>query len=189
MKKILLALLVMFGIQTQTQAQLQDPYCDSIEIIVVSSTPTEVILGTNIPSLGITPPTTYTWSYYELIGWSSTFIWPNNGANCTFCSTDTTLSSINPTATYSIKLQLNQLLPALPSCTVIDTLSYNVVTSEWELYSNIGNGNTTAITEIDRNNVSDDRLYDLLGREFYNYNSIPPNTIYIKNRKKYLKTR
>ena len=41
----------------------------------------------------------------------------------------------------------------------------------------------------ERNNVSDDRLYDLLGREFANYNSIPHNTIYIKNRKKYLKTR
>jgi len=60
MKKLLLTLLVMFGLQIQTQAQIAN-HCDSVELILVSSTSTEVILGTNIPSLGITYPVTYTW--------------------------------------------------------------------------------------------------------------------------------
>ena len=185
MKKILLALLVMFGLQIQTQAQVS--LCDSIEIIIVSSTPTEVILGTNISSLGIPQPATYWWKYYELIGIGSNYISGNGGAHCSYCTTDTTLNAMNQIATYSVMLIINNQHPSLLQCGISDTLSYNTITSQWEL--NSGSGNPTAITEIERNNVSDDRLYDLLGREFANYNSIPHNTIYIKNRKKYLKTR
>ena len=182
MKKILLALLVMFGLQIQTQAQ----YCDSVELIVVSSTPTEFIIGTNLQSVGYGTIATYSWFYYDAI--PGTAIPGSNGSYCTFCITDT-LTQLNQTAIYSVRLGLNQYDQTLESCLIQDTLTYNVTTSEWELWSKIGNGNPTAITEIEINNVSDNRLYDLLGREFYNYNSIPPNTIYIKNRKKYLKTR
>ena len=49
------------------------------------------------------------------------------------------------------------------NCGLNDTLSYNVITSEWELQSITSN--PTAITEIEINNISDYRLYDLLGRE------------------------
>ena len=187
MKKILLALLVMFGLQIQTQAQIAN-HCDSVELILVSSTSTEVILGTNIPSLGITYPITYTWMYYEHIGFSSTFIPPSGGGLCVTCTTDTTLNALNPTAIYSVNfLVTDSGYTFTNNCGLNDTLNYNTTTSQWELQSIASN--PTAITEIEINNVSDDRLYDLLGREFYNYNSIPPNTIYIKNRKKYLKTR
>ena len=181
--------MVLFGLQIQTQAQIAN-HCDSVELILVSSTSTEVILGTNIPSLGITYPVTYTWMYYEHIGWNSTFIPPSNGGNCATCTTDTTLNALNQTAIYSVHFLVTDIGYTLNNnCGLNDTLSYNATTSEWELYSKIGNGNPTTITEIEINNVYDDRLYDLLGREFANYNSIPVNTVYIKNRKKYLKTR
>jgi hypothetical protein len=188
MKKILLALLVMFGLQIQ--AQVASFSCDSMEITLVSSTSTEFILGTNISSLNITQPVTYTWSYYEhimVVPVTSTFIPGNNGANCTPCITDT-LTLLNQTAIYSVILAVRDSGFLFNNqCGLVDTVSYNTITNEWEL--NSGSGNPTTITEIEINNVDDDRLYDLLGREFYNYNSIPPNTIYIKNRKKYLKTR
>lgn len=189
MKKILLTLLVLFGLQIQTQAQILND-CDSVELVLVSSTSTEVILGTNIPSLGITYPVNYTWMYYEHIGWNSTFIPPSGGGLCATCTTDTTLNALNPTAIYSLLLLVTDSGYALNSnCGLNDTLTYNTITSQWELNSGIGNGNPTSITEIEINKVDDNRLYDLLGREFYNYNSIPVNTVYIKNRKKYLKTR
>ena len=181
--------MVLFGLQIQTQAQILND-CNSVELVLVSSTSTEVILGTNIPSLGITYPITYSWMYYEHIGFSSTFIPSSGGGLCATCTTDTTLNALNPTAMYSVTLLVTDIGYAFNNnCGLYDTLTYNTTTSEWELHSGIGNGNPTAITEIEINNVDDNRLYDLLGREFANYNSIPVNTVYIKNRKKYLKTR
>jgi len=190
MKKILLTLLVLFGLQIQTQAQLSSFNCDSVEITIVSSTPTEVILGTNIPSLAPLAQLQYMWMVYEHI------ITPNSYDD-TLVSWGVksggvdTITSLNQSAIYTITVFLNDTgVWVLPyACIATDTLAYNTVTNQWEGPAVSSNGNTTAITEIERNDVSDDRLYDLLGREFYNYNSIPLNTIYIKNRKKYLKTR
>ena len=41
--------------------------------------------------------------------------------------------------------------------------------------------------EIEEMEYIDNKMYDLLGREFYNYNLIPKGTMYIKNRKKFIK--
>ncbi len=45
-------------------------------------------------------------------------------------------------------------------------------------------GNPTAIKEIILEISDDNKMYDLLGREIF---EIPKGTIYIKNRKKYIK--
>ena len=193
MKKILLALLVMFGLQIQTQAQLSSFNCDSLEVTIVSSTPTEVILGTNIPSIAPSAQLQYMWMVYEHIITPP----PNYSHDDTLISGEVnthgvdTISSLNQSALYTITVFLNDTgVWVLPyACIATDTLAYNTVTNQWEGPTVSSNGNPTVITEIEINNVYDDRLYDLLGREFANYNSIPPNTIYIKNRKKYLKTR
>jgi len=47
--------------------------------------------------------------------------------------------------------------------------------------------NPLVVNETTYTSSLNNKMYDLLGREFYNYNSIPEGTIYIKNRKKYIK--
>jgi len=193
MKKILLTLLVLFGLQIQTQAQLSSFNCDSLEVTIVSSTPTEVILGTNIPSLAPSAQLQYMWMVYEHIITPP----PNYSHDDTLVSWGVksggvdTITSLNQSSIYTITIFLNDTgVWVLPNaCIATDTLTFDTVTNQWVGPSVSSNGNPTAITEIKINNVDDDRLYDLLGREFANYNSIPPNTVYIKNRKKYLKTR
>jgi len=176
----------MFGLQIQTQAQLSSFNCDSLDVTIVSSTPTEVILGTNIPSLAPLAQLQYMWMVYEHIGSSDTLVsWGIKSGGVD------TITSLNQSSLYTITAFLNDTGVYILSyaCLATDTLAFNTVTNQWEGPTISSNGNPTTITEIERNNASDDRLYDLLGREFYNYNSIPLNTIYIKNRKKYLKTR
>ena len=41
-----------------------------------------------------------------------------------------------------------------------------------------------SVIDLKENTLNDDKTYDLLGREIFN---IPKGTIYIKNRKKYIK--
>jgi len=73
MKKLLLALLVLIGLQTQAQIN----YCDSIEINLVSSS-AWCNLETNIPSLGISGLVEYDWTLvdptanWNWAGWDST---------------------------------------------------------------------------------------------------------------------
>ena len=58
--------------------------------------------------------------------------------------------------------------------------------SEWENY----NGtipNTLSISEISNNIVNDNKIYDIMGREINDINSLPIGSIYIKNRKKYIR--
>ena len=45
------------------------------------------------------------------------------------------------------------------------------------------------IEELEVLTLMDNRMYDVLGREFINYRSIPLNTIFIKNGKRYMKVR
>ena len=44
--------------------------------------------------------------------------------------------------------------------------------------------NPTGITELKLDNINDGKTYDLLGREIF---EIPKGTVYIKNRKKFIK--
>ena len=57
------------------------------------------------------------------------------------------------------------------------------------VFDSNGCGVTTGIynEEIKRNIIIDSRMFDVLGREFRDYNSIPIGTIYIQNRKKLIK--
>ena len=66
-------------------------------------------------------------------------------------------------------------------CTDCDSLVYDANSYQWILYSV---GNPTAIKEIILEISNDNKTYDLLGREIF---EIPKGTIYIKNRKKYIK--
>ena len=91
MKKLLLALLVSLGLQTQAQIN----YCDSIEINLVSSS-AWCNLETNISSLGIQGTVTYDWTLvdptmtWNWAGWDSTST-PNF-----WLQSNTTTTNVNP---------------------------------------------------------------------------------------------
>tara|TARA_R110000824_G_scaffold25840_2_gene89630 strand:- start:349 stop:657 length:309 start_codon:yes stop_codon:yes gene_type:complete len=66
------------------------------------------------------------------------------------------------------------------ACTSCDTLIYDPNSYQWVAKVS----NPTSITNIPLSNINDNKVYDLLGREIF---EIPKGTIYIKNRKKYIK--
>ena len=65
-------------------------------------------------------------------------------------------------------------------CTGCDTLVYNPNSYQWEAMM----ARPVGITELELNTINDDRMYDLLGRELF---EVPKGTIYIKNRKKFIR--
>jgi len=69
----------------------------------------------------------------------------------------------------------------LEVCTHCDTLIYDG--SNWVLFSM---SNTTSINEITFNTISDNKIYDMLGREV---NNVTIGTMYIRNGKKYIRVR
>ena len=58
---------------------------------------------------------------------------------------------------------------------------------EWVEYDGT-NPNTLGVNEINNYNFYDDKIYDIMGREINNINSLPIGSVYIKNRKKYIRT-
>jgi hypothetical protein len=66
------------------------------------------------------------------------------------------------------------------ACSNCDSLVYNQNSYQWEAMS----ARPVGITELKYNLVNDGKTYDLLGREIF---EIPKGTIYIKNRKKFIK--
>ena len=68
------------------------------------------------------------------------------------------------------------------ACTGCDSLVYNQNSYQWEAMS----AHPVGITELKPNFVDDGKMYDLLGREIF---EIPKGTIYIKNRKKFIRWR
>jgi len=171
MKKLLLILLVAFGLQTQAQM----PYCDSLNLNG------EIIED----SLG----------FYHLSG---TF---DGQLQCDSLNQTsywwTVMTGLNPTSPFDLYqinnpvVQLNTIdtlkvcftvdLLGIVDCTWCDTLIFNGF--NWVSL----NTNPLAINEINTNTITDNKIYDILGREINNFNSIPFGTIYIQNRQKYIK--
>ena len=68
------------------------------------------------------------------------------------------------------------------ACFGCDTLVYNPNSYQWEVTS--AQPLSFAELELELNTPDDEKTYDLLGRELL---EIPKGTIYIKNRKKFIK--
>jgi hypothetical protein len=68
-------------------------------------------------------------------------------------------------------------------CTRCDSLIFNQSSFSWVLFSM---SNPTSINEITFNKINNSRMYDMLGREITN---VTLGTMYIKNGKKYIRTR
>ena len=179
MKRLLLIVLVLFGLQT-SQAQTSGPMCDAMEISVIAGDSWYVTLGTNLlevnlPEWGIGVET----SQYE---WDC----------CLTCGTNVS-EDTNPTTSFftdtletyytCISVTYSVLVEGGAMCYVCDKCNALVwEKGEWKLYP-VGHLNTTSVQEIETHTINDGKIYDLLGKEL---SSIPRGKVYIKNGEKFI---
>ena len=166
MKKLLLAILVLFGLQTQAQISP----CDSISYTTTSTINYPLIVSGNVSGLSnIADTIIWSWSVCN-----STMCYSGAGANSSFgqVSLTDTLK-----VCYDVYIDINGITYV---CTRCDTLIYDPNSYQWIPKVS----NPTSITNIPLSNINDNKVYDLLGREIF---EVPKGTIYIKNRKKYIK--
>ena len=168
MKKLLLVLLVLFGLQTQAQITP----CDSVESTYLSGSGGNTTLQLNGIINGVCPvnfPCT-------VVDWE----WQVCDANLCFSDSGQVAIFSQFNVTDTIKVCLMTILDVSNtwwSCTQCDSLVYGP--NGWMKL-----GVLTSIKEINANTIKDNKMYDLLGREIF---EIQKGTIYIKNRKKYIK--
>ena len=165
MKKLLLALLVLFGLQTQAQIN----YCDSISY-----------------TTGVNPVLTVTGNASGLSNMVDSITWSWQACNSTTCyaGSGQTATFQNILTTDTVKVCYDAyiyFMGATYICTDCDSLVYDANSYQWVLYNM---RNPTAIKEIILKISNNNKTYDLLGREIF---EISKGTIYIKNRKKYIK--
>ena len=162
MKKILLTLLVVLGLQTQAQINI----CDSIEYTITSSPNTMLLQLNGVSNI---PVTNWSWAACH-----STLCFAASGQIATFNQFVTT-----DTIKLCLMTTINTNNTTL-TCTQCDSLVWD---NGWIL---LHSGIPVSIQDINRLE-QDNKMYDILGREFYDYNLIPKGTLYIKNRKKFIK--
>ena len=164
MKKILFILLIVLGLQTQAQVI----YCDSISY-ETSSTINYPFGVTGLGTANI--PGTVTWSWQVC---NSNMCYSGSGISAYFgqVSLTDTLK-----VCYDVLIDINGFTYTCTSC---DTLVYNPNSYQWEPMVT----QPLEIIELESNIINDNRVYDLLGRELF---YIPIGTIYIQNRKKYIR--
>ena len=162
MKKLLLILLVALGLQTQAQIN----YCDSISYTTTSTLNYPFIVSgvANIPGV-----VTWNWTVCN-----TNLCYSGSGANASFgqVSLTDTLK-----VCYDVLIDVNGVTYACSRC---DSLVYNPNSYQWEAMS----AQPVGIAELKPSIINDGKTYDLLGREIF---EIPKGTVYIKNRKKFIK--
>ena len=177
MKKFILSLSLIF-LTLFTYGQVN--YCDSIEISVTNSTCLSVNyvqLGTNISNLNISGIIGYDWTLtdfnFNWVGWDSI-------ANPNFYITPNT-PFFNDTILVCLTViiydsSFNMISNCYNNCA--DTLVW-----DGTIWTEIGSV-TTSTEATKHNKLTDNRIYDVLGRELL---YIPTETMYIQNRQKYIK--
>ena len=172
MKKTFLILLVLLGLQTQAQN-----WCDSVSYTAEHIFPLHP-LTVNGNTSGM--------------GWTDSIKWYWQVCNSTTCYGDTGQTVIfhDILSTDTIKVcydaYVHSSFTNTFTCSDCDSLIYDFNSNTWVLFS-MSNTFPTSINEITFNKIHDNKMYDLMGREFQSFNSIPVGTIYIQNRKKCLK--
>ena len=162
MKKLLLALLVLLGLQTKAQIN----FCDSISYTTTSTINYPLIVSgvANIPGI-------VSWSWTIC---NSNLCYSSSGVNASFgqVSLTDTLK-----VCYDVIIDINGMTYACSRC---DSLIYNPNSYQWEPMS----VQPVGVAELESNVINDGKMYDLLGREIF---EVPKGTIYIKNRKKFIR--
>ena len=159
MKKIMLTLLVLLGLQTQAQVM----YCDSISYTTASTINYPLIVSGSIPNV----PGTVTWDWTVC---NANLCYSGSGQNASFGQvilTDTLK------VCYDVTIDINGFTYV---CTNCDTLIYNPNSYQWEILPRVTQ--PTLINEIKLNTTTNSKIYDLLGREL---NSVPIGKMYIRN--------
>ena len=166
MKKLIISLLVLLGLQTQAQIN----FCDSISYTTSSTINYPLIISGNASGLAnIADTITWNWTVCN-----STMCYSGSGVNASFgqVSLTDTLK-----VCYDVLIDINGMTYA---CTGCDSLIYNPNSYQWETMT----AQPLTITELLLNTVNDGRMYDLLGREIF---EVPLGVMYIKNNKKHIR--
>jgi len=160
MKKILLAILVFFGLKTSAQVN----YCDSISYGTSSTINYPLILS---GSISFVPDSIdWLWSVCD-----NNMCYTGSGPNPSFAqvSTADTLK-----VCYDVIISVNGFTYYCSGC---DSLTYNPNTYQWEKLA----VQPLGIFEGKPIVTHKDKIYNLLGKEIF---EIPLNKMYIKNNKK-----
>ena len=168
MKKILLALLVTLGLQTQAQVS----WCDSLSYSTLPQQTLTVFGNTDSLLFNMVDSIIWSWSVCN-----STTCYAGSGQNATFP---------NILSTDTVKVCYDAYIYFMGTtyvCTDCDSLVYDANLYSWVL---LRQNNPTGINELTLEKINNNKMYDLLGREL---NEVPIGTIYIQNRKKYIKLR
>ena len=163
MKKLLFILLIALGLQTQAQVL----YCDSISYTTASTINYPFIVSGSVPNI----PGTVTWNWSVC---NANLCYSGSGPNASFgqVSLTDTLK-----VCYDVLIDINGFTYVCSNC---DTLVYNFNSYQWEKIT----AQPVGVKELELNTTNDGKIYDILGREL---SEIPIGTVYIKNRKKYIK--
>ena len=167
MKKLLLIVLVLIGLQTQ--AQQPAPYfcCDSITYNIDPSQGFNISLDTT--NIVHNPDSMEVWWQVCTNG----LCYAGQGMFAYFPQVMTT-DTVH--VCYDVYLYESNMVEV---CTRCDYLIFDG--TSWVLFNM---GNPTATTELEFNKNNDGKMYDMLGREL---TEVPVGTIYIRNNKKYIK--
>ena len=160
MKKIILILLVLLGLQTQAQIN----YCDSLSY-QTSSTINYPFGVTGLGTANIPGTVTWTWTVCN-----SSMCYSATGVSVSFgqVSLTDTLK-----VCYDVYIDISGMTYV---CTRCDTLIYDPNSYQWVPKMST----PTLVTNIRQNTIKDNKIYDLLGREL---EYIPINKLYIRNRR------
>jgi len=168
MKRILLAVLVLIGLQTQ--AQQATPYfcCDSITYWTDQSQ--GFFIGLDTTNIVHNPDSIEVWWAVCTNG----LCYSGQGMTDSFFQVMTTDTL---KVCYDVYLYTSNVVEV---CTQCDSLIFDQNTYSWIMFSM---GNTTSINELTFNRINDGKIYDMLGKEL---NEIPVGTMYIRNQKLYI---
>ena len=168
MKKLLLVVLVLFGLQTQ--AQQATPYfcCDSITYWTDQSQ--GFFIGLDTTNIVHNPDSIEVWWAVCTNG----LCYSGQGMTDSFFQVMTTDTL---KVCYDVYLYTSNVVEV---CTQCDSLIFDQNTYSWIMFSM---GNTTSINELTFNRINDGKIYDMLGKEL---NEIPVGKLYIRNQKLYI---
>ena len=172
MKRILLAVLVLIGLQTQAQ-QSAAPYfcCDSITYWTDQGQ--GLFIGLDTTNM-IHNPDSMTVYWGVCTGFSGGGI----------CYTGNGISDYFPQITTSDTIKVNYDVyiyenGSVEVCTIEDWLIYDQGVYNWVLLNML----PTSINELISNKANDNKIYDILGKEVFD---IKEGVIYIRNNKKFI---
>ena len=167
MKRILLAALVLIGLQTQ--AQQSTPYfcCDSISYWTDQGQ--GLFVGLDTSGIIHNPD-------------SMTVLWQVCNSNMCYSGDGMDAYFGQIVTTDTVKVCYDVMIweaGIMEVCTRCDSLVFDQNTYTWVLLNMI----TTSINELTFNRVNDNKIYNLLGEEV---NKLNVGQIYIRNSKKYI---